>query len=244
MTKQVTTMRDSNGNDIPLKYVSKYDKAKDRAVRKVLARFLKARGMLEGVVAETIAELEALADTKERLGVKGNFSASSFDGLVQVSIRQQYNIYLDERVVKARELMISYVERVLAKVGGNDAAALRLIVAEAFKANAQGFLSTGKIMSLRRMEIDNPDWREAKRILQDAIRPQKGKRYLVCERRANTQQDFKPVRLDIADCWPEECGNVANVKVLPISNANDQLGTGNIGTGDIGNTGNNQQERR
>ena len=191
MAKQVTTMRDSNGNDIPLKYVSKYDKAKDKAVRKVLARFLRARELLEGVVAETIAELEALADTKEKLGAKGNFSARSFDGLIQVSIRQQYNIFLDERVVKARELMLGYVEKVLAKVGGNDAQALRLIVAEAFKANAQGFLS---------------DWREAKRILQDSIKPQKGKRYLVCERRASTQAEFRPVRLDIADCWPEEAG--------------------------------------
>ena len=140
MAKQVTTMRDSNGNDIPLKYVSKYDKAKDKAVRKVLARFLRARELLEGVVAETIAELEALADTKEKLGAKGNFSARSFDGLIQVSIRQQYNIFLDERVVKARELMLGYVEKVLAKVGGNDAQALRLIVAEAFKAN--GWRST------------------------------------------------------------------------------------------------------
>ena len=241
MAKTITTMRDSNGNDIPLKYVSKYDKAKDRAVRRVLSRFLKAREMLEGVVAETIAELQALADTKEKLGAKGNFSARSFDGLIQVSIRQQYNIFLDERVVRARELMLGYVERVLAKVGGNDAAALRLIVAEAFKANTQGFLSTGKIMSLLKMEIDNADWRAAKRILQDSIRPQKGKRYLVCERRASTQAEFRPVRLDIADCWPEECGNVANVEISN-SNANDQLGTGN--TGNIGKIGNIQQERR
>ena len=209
MSRQVTTMRDSNGNDIPLKYVSKYDKAKDKAVRKVLARFLHAREMLERVVAETIAELDALAKTKESVGEKGNFSARSFDGLIQVSIRQQYNIFLDERVVKARELMLGYVEKVLAKVGGSDAAALRLIVAEAFKANAQGFLSTGKIMSLLRMEIDNADWREAKRILQESIKPQKGKRYLVCERRANTQQDFRPVRLDIADCWPSDAAGAA-----------------------------------
>ena len=204
MAKTVTTMRDSNGDDIQLKYVSKYDKAKDKAVRKILARFLKARAMLEEVVADSIAELNALAQTKESVGAKGNFSARSFDGLIQASIRQQYNIFLDERVVKARELMLGYVEGVLAKVGGNDAQALRLIVAEAFKANAQGFLSTGKIMSLLRMEIDNADWREAKRILQEAIRPQKGKRYLVCERRASTQADFEAVRLDIADCWPEE----------------------------------------
>lgn len=204
MAKQVTTMRDSNGNDIPLKYVSKYDKARDKAVRRILARFLRARQMLEGVVADCIADLNELAATKESVGEKGNFSARSFDGLIQASIRQQYNIFLDERVVKARELMLGYVEKVLAKVGGNDAAALRLIIAEAFKANAQGFLSTGKIMSLLRMEIDNADWREAKRILQESIKPQKGKRYLVCERRASTQGDFRPIRLDIADCWPDE----------------------------------------
>ena len=203
MAKTTVTMRDSNGNDIPIKYVSKYDKAKDRAVRKILARFQKGRKALEALVAETVAELQALAGTKERLGAKGNFSARSFDGLIQVSIRQQYNIQLDERVVKARELMLGYVEKVLAKVGGNDAEALRLIIAEAFRANSQGFLATGKIMSLMRMEIDNTDWREAKRILQESIKPQKGKRYLVCERRASTQAEFRPVRLDIADCWPQ-----------------------------------------
>ena len=204
MAREITTMRDSNGNDIPLRYVSRYDKAKDRTVRRILARFLKARAMLEAVVSETVAELDALAQTKEKLGVKGNYSARSFDALIQVSIRQQYNIFLDERVVRARDLMIGYVESVLAKVGGNDAAALRLIVAEAFKANAQGFLPTGKVMSLLRMEIENADWREAKRILQDAVKPQKGKRYLVCERRSSTQGDFEAIRLDIADCWPED----------------------------------------
>lgn len=204
--KQVTTMRDSNGNDIPLKYVSKYDKAKDKAVRRILSRFQKARSMLEGVVAETIDELNALAATKESVGAKGNFSARSFDGMIQVSIRQQYSILLDERVVQARELMLGYIEGVLQRVGGNDAQALRLIVSEAFKANAQGFLSTGKIMSLLRMEIDNADWREAKRILQDAIKPQKGKRYLMCETRSDTQHDFETIRLDIADCWPKEGG--------------------------------------
>ena len=209
MSKPITTMRDSNGQDVPVKYVSAYDKLCDRVTRRVEARFHKARAVLEAVVRDSIADLDALKGGKEKLGAKGNFQARSFDGLIQVSIRQQYNILLDERVVHARELMLGYVEGVLAKIGGNDAQALKLIVAEAFKANAQGFLSTGKIMSLLRMEIDNADWREAKRILQDAIKPQKGKRYLACEVRPSTQADFRQIRLDIADCWPkaEEVAN-------------------------------------
>ena len=204
MATAIKTMRDSNGQEVPVKYVSAYDKLRDKITRRIKARFLKARAALEAVVSESIADLDELAKCKESVGAKGNFQARSFDALIQVSIRQQYNILLDERVVRARELMLGYVEGVLAKIGGNDAQALKLIVAEAFKANAQGFLSTGKIMSLLRMEIDNADWRKAKQILQDAIKPQKGKRYLACEVRRSTQEDFRQIRLDIADCWPSE----------------------------------------
>jgi hypothetical protein len=197
-------MTDSNGHKVPLKYVCAYDKARDKATRRILARFEKARATLEAVVADSIKDLDELAKLKESLGEKGNFSARSFDGLIQVSIRQQYNIRLDERVIRARELMLEYVGSVLDRVNGVDVSALRLLVNDAFKANSQGFLSTGRVLSLMRMEVDNAKWREAKRILQEALKPEKGKQYLICEKRQTTQGDFRAIRLDIADCWPTE----------------------------------------
>lgn len=204
MAKTMKTMTDSTGNKIPLKYVAAYDKARDKVTRKILARFERARSMLESVVSESIADLDSLAKIKASLGVKGNFSARSFDALIQVSIRQQYNIRLDERVIRARELMMEYVGGVLDRVQGIDVSALRLLVQEAFKSNCQGFLSTGRVLALMRMEVDNAKWREAKLILQEALKPEKGKQYLICETRKSTQGDFKAIRLDIADCWPEE----------------------------------------
>ena len=201
--KTIKTMTDSMGNNIPVKYVSAYDKARDRATRRILARFQKARSMLEAVVAESSADLDELSKLKDSLGEKGNFSARSFDGLIQVAIRQQYNIRLDERVIHARELMMEYVNSVLDRVDGVDVSALRLLVTEAFKVNSQGFLSAGRVLSLMRMEVNNDKWREAKMILQAALKPEKGKQYLICESRKTTQGDFKAIRLDIADCWPE-----------------------------------------
>ena len=204
MSKQMATMTDSNGNEIPVKYINKYDKARDKTARKILARFQKARAMLEFVVRETIADLEELKGGKEKLGKKGNFSAQSFDGLISVAIRQQYNIILDERVTEARELMLEYVNSVLDRVNGVDVSALRLLVQNAFRANARGYLPTGRILELLRMEVDNAKWRAAKAILQDALKPQKGKQYLTCEQRKTPRDNFSPVRLDIADCWPDE----------------------------------------
>ena len=201
--RTIKTMRDSNGHDIPVKYVSAYDKARDKVTRRIHARFEKARGLLEAVVSESITDLDGLARLKDSLGEKGNFSARSFDGLIQVAIRQQYNIRLDERVIHARELMMEYVNSVLDRVDGVDVSALRLLVTEAFKVNSQGFLSTGRVLSLMRMEVNDAKWREAKMILKEALKSEKGKQYLICEVRKSTQGDFKAIRLDIADCWPE-----------------------------------------
>ena len=60
MSKPITTMRDSNGQDVPVKYVSAYDKLRDRVTRRVEARFHKARAVLEAVVSDSIADLDAL----------------------------------------------------------------------------------------------------------------------------------------------------------------------------------------
>ena len=203
MAKTTTTMRDSNGHDVPLKYISAYDKKRDRVTRRIHARFVAGRKYLEKLLADCITDLDELKGGKEKLGVKGNFSAQSFDGLINVAIRQHYNIMLDERVIRARELMIEYVNGVLDRVSGADIKAIKLLVEEAFKANAQGFLSVGKVMSLMRMEVDNAKWREAKEILQAALKPQKGKQYLHVKVRRSTQEDFSSIRLDLADCWPK-----------------------------------------
>ena len=49
----------------------------------------------------------------------------------------------------------------------------------------------------------------ARGILQDSMKPVPGKRYLNCRVRNTPQQDFKTIRLDLADCWPEVKGEKA-----------------------------------
>ena len=204
----MNTMRDSNGQDVPMKYVSKYDKLRDRQTRRILARFQKARAMLEGLVKDSIADLDVLKGTKEKLGEKGNFSARSFDGLISVEIRQQYNIQLDERVARARELMLEYVKSRLDRMDKEDIF-LRKLVEDSFRANDKGYLPISSILKLTRYEVKDARWNEARGILQDSLKPVAGKRYLVCSVRNSTQQDFRAIHLDLADCWPDErIGNV------------------------------------
>ena len=196
-------MKDINGDEVNVKYVSKFDKARDAVSRRILKRFVAGRKVLEQIVRDSIEDLDGLMKLKESVGVKGNFQTSSFDGLIQVSIDQQYNIQLDERVAKARELMLEYVNSELSRLD-KDATFLRKLVEDSFRANAKGYLPISSILKLTRYEVKDARWNEARGILQDAMKPVPGKRYLNCRVRNTPQQDFKTIRLDLADCWPEE----------------------------------------
>lgn len=202
-TKKENLWTDINGDQVPAKYVSKFDKARDAVSRRILKRFNAGRKVLEQIVRESIEDLDGLMQLKESVGAKGNFQTSSFDGLIQVSIDQQYNIQLDERVARARELMLEYVNSELSRLD-KDTTFLRKLVEDSFRANARGYLPISSILKLTRYEVKDERWNEARGILQDAMKPVPGKRYLNCRVRNTPQQDFKTIRLDLADCWPEK----------------------------------------
>ena len=199
------TMRDAMGNDVPVNYVKAQDKLRDRNVRRVLARFLKARKALEKLVKDSLQDIQEISSSREKVAQKGNFSARSFDGLVEVAVTQQWTITLDESVIKARELMLGHIAKELGSMG-DKAYVVKKIVEAAFKTDSRGFLSRTKIHELLALNVKDPDWEEGARILKDAMRANKGKRYLRCMTRASTQRDFKGILLDIADCWPDEQG--------------------------------------
>lgn len=202
MARKMTTMRDSMGQDIPIKYINKYDRARDKYTRRILARFRRIRSLMEQAVVDTLSDIEAIQEAREtEPSAKGNFQCQSFDGLIQVAIDQSYNIRLDDRVREARDMMLDYARSLCAKAG-SDASALFELVEEAFAANRSGGLAVGRVLSLCRRNITAPAWLRARKLLLDSIQTDLGKAYLRVSTRHSTQHDFKMLRLDIADCWP------------------------------------------
>ena len=116
MAKKEKIWIDIYGDVVPARHVNKFDKARDAVSRRIHKRFMDERRRLEQLVKDCIADLDELMKLKASVGVKGNFQTSSFDGNIQVSIDQQYTVQLDERVAKARELMLEYVNSELARL--------------------------------------------------------------------------------------------------------------------------------
>lgn len=201
-------MIDSMGAAVPVRHVSQYDRQRDAIVRRVYARFLKARESLERVMSESLADLDKLSRARGEAGIdraaKGNVQVSSFDGLITVGLHVRYDIHLDERVVKARELMFACARRIAAKLNSDESKLLEVLIDEAFQPTRSGALPVARVLSLMRREVNDPEWREAKQLLADSMETRRGKSYLRVEARPDRQHDPVPVRLDLADCWPSE----------------------------------------
>lgn len=209
MAKKEQTMTDSMGAEVPIRYVSKYDRERDRIVQRIKTRWEKGRQELEKIMADSLADLEKLAQARGEAGLdvagaKGNMQVSSFNGLTTVGLVVRYEIHLDERVRQARDLMLDYARGLAAKLGGDDAQALLELIDEAFQATRSGSLSVSRVLSLMRRDIKAKQWQEAKRLLNESMETRRGKSYLRVDHRSSRQHDPVPIRLDIASCWPEQ----------------------------------------
>lgn len=200
-------MIDSMGAAVPIRHISRYDRTRDTLVRRIYARWVKARANLEKVMADSLADLDKLAEARGDVGIplaeKGNMQISSFDGLLTVALTVRYEIHLDERVIQARELMFACARRISSKLDADECNLLEILIDEAFNPTRSGSLPVARVLSLMRREVNDPDWKKAKQLLSDSMETRRGKSYLRVMSSSDRQHDPIPVRLDIADCWPE-----------------------------------------
>jgi hypothetical protein len=168
---------DSQGNQIPSKYVSPYDKAKDAAARAIEADWRKAEAALAKLWQKTVQRVEAVraaAAKRERikLGEKGNFSFFSFDGRIQIRHDAARDTVFDEKLSLAKELLVKAVDELAGEASGD----LKTLVETAFKPRGKtGELDRARIHDICRMPIRNANWCKAVELIK-AAEVERGKR--------------------------------------------------------------------
>jgi hypothetical protein len=98
--------------------------------------------------------------------------------------------------------MLDYANREL-ESAGEGAYLLKQMIEAAFKVDRLGFLPRSEVAKLLSYKVNDASWNAGADILRQAQTTEKGKQYLTIETRPSLQKDFAPIRLDIADCWPE-----------------------------------------
>ncbi|ODR86722.1 DUF3164 family protein [Shewanella xiamenensis] len=192
-------MLDSKGRLVPIETIDDWHLEQDAMVKNLhqlaLAQQHALREFKRFAYAECYAFLDLLAEKygRNRGGAKGNVSFTSYDGQLQVKICIKSNIQFGPELQIAKGIIDECFHRWSEGADPN----LRAVINDAFEVDKEGNLNTGRILSLRRLKIDDEQWLRAMTAIADAILVTGSKSYINFLAR-NDEGKLVNVSLDLA----------------------------------------------
>lgn len=192
--------QDTQGRFVPLSKIAPVDRLRTETVRSLIELADKTQAQLATAKREAFTEVEALLQLSlERFGVsiggaRGNVQLLTYDGLLRVDIQRADRLQFDERIKAAEALILECVNKWSEGASDN----LKVIVQDAFRTDKSGELSVSRIVSLRRVAIDDPQWTRAMDAINESLTVAGTARYIRFYRRASVESPWEPISLDIA----------------------------------------------
>jgi len=192
-------MTNSQGLLVPEELVKDIDKLRDETVRRIADEALKMKEILNKFkehIRDDIYSFVERSHSEYKVkwgGKKGNISLSTYDGKFKLLVAMNDNITFDERLQVAREL----ISKCLNKWSDGARKEIKLLVNDAFQVDKQGKISTARVLGLRRLDIQDADWKKAMEAITESIQVTGTKRYLrVYER--DDKGEYQIIPLDVA----------------------------------------------
>ncbi|HDX9163541.1 TPA: DUF3164 family protein [Klebsiella michiganensis] len=173
-------MKDRKGRLVPISQISDYDLAMDSFVREQVAAAKAKNAELsefkDRAFNECYAWLDLVAEKfgRTRGGAKGNVTFPTFDGSQQITIRVQETLTFGPELQIAKELFDKCVTDWSKGANAN----LQAIVTDAFQVDKEGQLNTGRILSLRRVKIQDERWIKAMDAISESLQVAMSKTYI------------------------------------------------------------------
>jgi len=185
---------------VPEDMIPEIDKMRDELVMDMKERFVTASAFLKDLKVFVMDSIYAFRDLSAMEynapvgGTKGNIQLMSFDGSVKVKVQIHEFITFDERLQVAKTL----VDQCIAEWTEGSRSELKVLVNGAFDTDKQGNVSTGKIMGLRRLKIEDPRWLEAMKCLADCMMVHGSKSYVRVYLRTGDDNKWIVIPMDFA----------------------------------------------
>ncbi len=199
-TEQLTYMLDENGNQIRIENIKPIDLERDTLVKKLIDSGKQVSEALREYKSNAFADIAALIElSAEQYGAKvggrkGNVTLYTFDKRYKVQRAMSENIVFDERLQAAKSLIDECLHEWTANANPN----LQAIVNRAFEVDKEGNISTGRVLSLRRLEITDARWVRAMQAISDSIQTIGSKAYVRLYERVGDTDEYVPIPLDVA----------------------------------------------
>ncbi|MDR0301517.1 MAG: DUF3164 family protein [Treponema sp.] len=192
-------MTDTQGRQVPTGMVKDIDKQRDATVRRIAARAVEMKGVLTEFKNQIRDDIYSFVEKSAGEygvkfgGKKGNISLNTYDGQYRLLVSMNDNITFDERLQVAKELIGKCIE----KWSDGARSEIRVLVNDAFQVDKTGKISTGRVLGLRRLDIQDKDWQKAMAAITESVQITGTKQYLRIYER-DTNGEYQMIPLDVA----------------------------------------------
>jgi len=192
--------QDAQGNLVPEANVRDIDKLRDQTVRLLFERAKNEAERLRIFKEDAMADVASFVQASmEQYGVKvggekGNVTLMSFDGKYKVVRQMQDYIVFGEQLKAAKVLIDACVTRWVEGANAN----IRVLVNDAFQVDKQGNINTGRVLALRRLNIDDADWQTAMKAIGDSVQVATTRPYIRFYVRDDASGRYEALSLDMA----------------------------------------------
>ncbi|MGU9776166.1 DUF3164 family protein [Salmonella enterica] len=191
---------DAKGVLTPESLVKDIDKTRDSLVADLVSRAVAVHTALSEFKLSGFADIAAFMElSAEQYGVnmggkKGNVTLYSYDGRYKVQRAMQDRIAFDERIQAAKAL----IDECLADWMEGSRPEIKAIINEAFNTDKEGNINIGKVLALRRLEINDERWKRAMQAIGEAVQVVGSKSYIRVYERVGDSDEYRAISLDIA----------------------------------------------
>lgn len=191
---------DAKGNLVALANVKQIDLVRDELVGSLTELAAKQKALLvefkRNVMAEvkTFVALSADEYDVKLGGKKGNITLMSYDGTKRIQLAVTPLMQFDERLQIAKQLIDECIHDW--SDGANDR--IRTLVEHAFQVDKEGQVSTGRILGLRKLNMEDERWDNAMQAIADSIQVTDSKEYIRFYQRPTIEDAWQAISLDLA----------------------------------------------
>ncbi|WP_027360639.1 DUF3164 family protein [Desulforegula conservatrix] len=191
---------DHKGRLVPVNLIDEIDLERDSLVKEIIGEARNVNSVLKTFKSRTMADVSAFCElSAEKYGVKrggrkGNLSLLSFDGKSKVLIAISENLSFDERLHAAKEL----IDECLNEWTQDSRPEIKVLINDAFQVDKEGNISTTKVLSLRRLRIEDERWHRAMDAISQSVQVADTKSYIRVYERGGIEDAWQPVSLDIS----------------------------------------------
>lgn len=164
--------KDRMGRLVPISQISEIDQARDQIVEEIVG---KAKALAKDIInfkRLALADVDAFVDLSAEKydahlgGRLGNVTLTSYDGRFKIIRAVAHRISFDENLHAAKAL----IDKCLAKWSEGSRDEIKTIVQDAFQVDKVGSINTHRILSLRKLDIQDETWQKAMEAIANAIR--------------------------------------------------------------------------